>query len=326
MSAHPNTPHDSLIKTLLEVPERASVVLRESLPASLLDKLSDDNPQHLPGSFIDPNLQPSHSDRLFQARLRDGRAAYVYVLIEHKSTPDASTPVQLLGYMQRIWQRHAEHTPQQRAHRYRHLPPIIPLVLYNGRPDWSVPLSLLECIDADEDLRDLQRNFGYQVRHLRPDDRSEPYSEDPVIRAVFRALALAFADDLSRDDLVRILRDLPPGHPLEKPLLVYIARVYGNIAEADVRHALEQTRPERAEELAMTVAEEWIERGKKEGRQEGRKEAEVAMLLRQIERKFGAQAKQVWRSRIEHATTGQLEMWLDRILDADRVEDVFADN
>ena len=76
----------------------------------------------------------------------------------------------------------------------------------------------------------------------------------------------------------------------------------------------------------MTVAEEWIERGKKEGRQEGRKEAEVAMLLRQIERKFGAQAKQVWRSRIEHATTGQLEMWLDRILDADRVEDVFADN
>ncbi|MCG5539406.1 Rpn family recombination-promoting nuclease/putative transposase [Halorhodospira sp. 9622] len=146
------------------------------------------------GEGGDPPICNHHTATAF-SKLAFATAGPPTSLIEHKSAPDASTPVQLLGYMQRIWQRHAEHTPQQRAHRYRHLPPIIPLVLYNGRPDWSVPLSLLECIDADEDLRDLQRNFGYQVRHLRADDRSEPYSEDPVIRGVFRALAAPFADN-----------------------------------------------------------------------------------------------------------------------------------
>lgn len=149
-----------------------------------------------------------------------------------------------------------------------------------------------------------------------------------MIRAVFRALAWAFVEDLGRDDLVELLRDLPPGHPLEKPLLVYIARVYGSIEEADVRQALEQTRPERAEELVMTVAEQWIkqgeERGVQKGRQEGRQEGEARTLLRLIERKFGAEAKEANRARVESATTQQLLTWTDRILDAEHVEDIFA--
>ncbi|MCG5531799.1 Rpn family recombination-promoting nuclease/putative transposase, partial [Halorhodospira halochloris] len=129
-----------------------------------------------------------HSDRLFVAQMRDGRPVFLYVLIEHKSAPDPGTPVQLLGYLQRIWRRYAEQSAEGRAARYRRLPPIIPLVIYNGKPAWSVPLSLFDCIDADEQLLEIQRDFGYQVRHLKPGEPGESYSQDPVIRAVFRAL------------------------------------------------------------------------------------------------------------------------------------------
>ncbi|MFB6259281.1 MAG: Rpn family recombination-promoting nuclease/putative transposase, partial [Thiohalorhabdaceae bacterium] len=71
-----------------------------------------------------------------------------------------------MGYQQRIWQRFAEQDGKGRAQRYRRLPPIIPLVIYHGRQEWSVPLALLDCIDADEELVALQRDFGYQVQHL----------------------------------------------------------------------------------------------------------------------------------------------------------------
>ena len=109
-------------------------------------KLAGADPEPLAGSFIDPELRESFSDRLFQAALKDGRTVYLYVLIEHKSEPDPGTPVQLVGYMQRIWQRYAEQDSPNRAWRYRHLPPIIPLVLYNGRLEWTVPLSLMACM------------------------------------------------------------------------------------------------------------------------------------------------------------------------------------
>ncbi|BAU56998.2 putative transposase [Halorhodospira halochloris] len=111
---------------------------------------------------------------------------------------------------------------------------------------------------------------------------------------------------------------------------MYIARVYSYIQEKDVRQALEQTRPDRAEELVMTVAEEWIKRGEKRGEKRGQKrgshQTATKTLLRQIERKFGAEAKEASRARVERAALGELEMWLDRILDAERIEDVFAED
>ncbi|WP_238639568.1 hypothetical protein [Halorhodospira halochloris] len=107
---------------------------------------------------------------------------------------------------------------------------------------------------------------------------------------------------------------------------MYIARVYSYIQEKDIRQALEQTRPDRAEELVMTVAEEWIKRGEKRGQKRGSHQTATKTLLRQIERKFGAEAKEASRARVERAALGELEMWLDRILDAERIEDVFADD
>ncbi len=319
MTDHPTTPHDALVKKLLEAPERVGVVLRESLPAAVRGKLADADPEPLPGSYIDSRLKEQRSDRLFRARLRDGRTIYLYVLIEHKSEPDPATPVQLLGYLQRIWRRYAEQSRDGRAHRYRHLPPILPLVIYNGRPEWSAPLSLLACIDADDELLALQRDFGYQVRHLRPDECDEQYSEDPVVRSVLRALAWAYARNLNWEDLVRLLRDLPPGHPMEKPLLVYIASVYREIEKADVRRALEETRPDNAEELTMTVAEEWIQQGERRGEQKG----EAKVLLWLLEDKFGATAAQRYRRQVKQADEAAIKQWSSRILRAGTVEEVF---
>ncbi|MCG5548900.1 hypothetical protein LRD17_09095 [Halorhodospira halochloris] len=102
--------------------------------------------------------------------------------------------------------------------------------------------------------------------------------------------------------------------------------MYSYIQEKDIRQALEQTRPDRAEELVMTVAEEWIKRGEKRGQKRGSHQTATKTLLRQIERKFGAEAKEASRARVERAALGELEMWLDRILDAERIEDVFADD
>ena len=35
----------------------------------------------------------------------DGRAAFVYVLIEHQSSPDPMMPLRMLRYVMRIWER-----------------------------------------------------------------------------------------------------------------------------------------------------------------------------------------------------------------------------
>ena len=63
--------------------------------------------------------------------------------------------------------------------------------------------------------------------------------------------------------------------------------------------------------------------GLKEGRKEGRKEGERAALLRLLERRFGA-LPEALTARVADASTNEIESWLDRVLDATSLDDVFA--
>ncbi|MCG5548795.1 Rpn family recombination-promoting nuclease/putative transposase [Halorhodospira halochloris] len=49
------------------------------------ERLTDDLPEPLPGSYVDDNLRNTYSDRLFKAWLLDDSPVIIYVLIEHKN-------------------------------------------------------------------------------------------------------------------------------------------------------------------------------------------------------------------------------------------------
>jgi hypothetical protein len=277
----PTNHHDALFRALLDDPRRAAILLREQLPAVLAARLTADAPRLLDGTYIDEHLRDTQSDRLYQVTLTGGKPALLYVLLEHKSAPDPGTPLQLLGYLARIWTRYAE----GRAARLRRLPPILPLVLYHGRQPWNIPTSILECLDTDDEVRDWLRDLRYQVRDLGP----MPYpkrSSDPAVRAALGALCAVFVRDLAPADLARILRDLPDGEALERQVLVYIVRHYA-ITETQFRAALAEAKPAREETLHMTVAQEWIERGIEKGVHQGFAQGQAAAVIGILEARFG---------------------------------------
>ncbi len=67
----------------------------------------------------------------------------------------------------------------------------------------------------------------------------------------------------------------------------------------------------------QTFIDDYIEQGMQKGMHKG----EALTLLRQMKRKFGHISEPV-RQRIESADHETLSIWLDRILDAERIEDV----
>ena len=145
----PTQPHDKLFKGLLDQPGTAGFLLRERLPAEISSLLTDDPPELLDGEFIDEALRGSQSDRLFRAALKGGGDVLLYVLIDHKSTPEPGVILQLLGYSVRIWFRYAG----GKAEALRSLPPILPLVVYHGASEWRVSLSLRDTIDAPDAIK-----------------------------------------------------------------------------------------------------------------------------------------------------------------------------
>jgi predicted transposase/invertase (TIGR01784 family) len=138
-----DNPHDALFKATFSQPEHAAGELRTVLPDAMVQQVDWDTLQVEPGSFVDENLTDRHSDLLYSVQVA-GRKAFVYVLLEHQSTPDPWMPWRMLTYVVRVWERHRREHPTETT-----LPAVIPVVLFHGQRPWTGPTGLLELVDLD---------------------------------------------------------------------------------------------------------------------------------------------------------------------------------
>ena len=316
----PATPHDALFRALLADPGRAETLVREYLPRAVAAELSDAPIRLVDASFVDAVLHQSHSDRLFRARLKDGGIAFIYVLLEHKAAPDPGTPLQMLGYMVRIWQRYAE----DRASRLRALPPIVPLIFYHGRERWSEALSVAEMIAGEGELAAFARRLCCVLHDLgqRP---LAGLSGNPAVWSGLAALVVALRGQPEEGVLRRILSGVPDESELELQVLSYIVRTY-ELRPAVLETAARAAKPQRWEALMSTVAEAWMRegkaRGRAEGRAEGKAEGKAETLLRLLQRRFGPVAESA-RARVAAGSAAEIDAWFDALLDAQSVTEVF---
>ena len=144
-----HNPHNAFFNATFEDPRLAGIFFHENLPNRIAQHLDYSQPEKIDGSFIDEDLTGSQCDALFRVRTKTGKPVYMYVLLEHKSTPDPGLPLQLATYTARIWKRHVKvNGPASHSA----LPPIIPMVLYTGQRHWNVPGGLRDMIEGEPDL------------------------------------------------------------------------------------------------------------------------------------------------------------------------------
>jgi hypothetical protein len=89
----------------------------------------------------------------------------------------------------------------------------------------------------------------------------------------------------------------------------------------DLRMAIENS--PKIQGSIMTTGQKLMEQGRSEGRSEGRVEGQAAIVRRQLTRRFGP-IPQAWQDLLDTASTAQLDLWADRLLDAKNLAEVFA--
>jgi len=197
---------------------------------------------------------------------------------------------------------------------------------------WDVATSVLDCIAANADILAEQGAFRYHLRDLGPVPDGQR-AADRAVRAVLGALCGVFERKVGVPLLERILRDLPDGDLLEQLVLVYIVRHY-QTTEAVFRQALSKAKPGREEALQMTVAQEWIERGRIEGirlgeargeaRGESRGEARAlaGSIVDILETRFGVVDEEA-RARLASVDAQTLRPLIRRALSVPSIEALF---
>ena len=351
------THHDALFRALVSRSDRAGALLQDHLPSEIAVLVDFEHlPDLMEGTFINGDGAKTQCDALFRVRLKSGQDARIYVLLEHKSSVDYDTPMQIARYMLNIWARELKATP---AH--HKLPMILPLVFYHGRGEWTVPLSLAEMIDTPDGVDDPLRGFAYTLRDLH---RLDPWhlAQDPEVLAALLALRLVFEKNILPDLLDLVTGGTVDGSEFESHIITYISEKF-NVDAPTLEASLQRTKPQRWEILMGTAAESWLEQGrtegwtegkaegkaegrtegraegKAEGRTEGRAEGEVLGIekgkvigiaegkaetfLRQARLKFDA-IPDARVAQVRAASLVQIDAWLDALILAEDLNDVFA--
>ena len=147
-------------------------------------------------------------------------------------------------------------------------------------------------------------------------------------------LKYALVEAPSYPDLLESVRNLSRRDlKLKSPLAGYMVETH-NLTREALERLLREADPELWETVMPTAAEEWrqegraeglaegLMRGKAEGRAEGKAEGKAETLLRQLERRFGAVPEDA-RARVLSAPIEDLDAWLDAIVSASSLDEVF---
>jgi len=285
-----------------------------------LDGLDLDGLERVNAKFHAHTGERREGDLVWRIPRRDGGDAYVMLLLEFQSTPDHWMALRLLVYAGLLWQQLVS---ERRLLPDGRLPPILPIVLYNGDPRWRAPVELRDLIGLSEaspmwcwqpGLRyhlidegafgegELEVRDGLPALLFRLENTSDPGLLSGVADAVLAWFARHRGFDAARGIFVELLSaamaPLGPGVPVPEELL-------------EMRNML------------ATRMEQWLLEREQRGEQKGRQQGETAVLLRQLERRFGILPD--WaRDRVLAADSAMLEQWSLRVLDAAKLEEVLA--
>jgi predicted transposase YdaD len=274
MAEETHHPHDLMVRTVLSDLTEASSFLQTHLSDEASQGLNWSTLRLVEGSFVDEHLRGSEADLLYEVeQVSSQDAVWLYVLLEHQSTPDRWMRFRLLKYCCRIWDQSFHDQPEQRE-----LRPIVPLVFYQGERRWSHSREFADLFA--ESVRDWPGvpRFAHGLidqSGMRP----EEVQGDLKVRIMQLVMLAAYHPTLAwMEQVARLLGALSAlapsgGMNYVRICVLYILATQEPEAALSFRGVLQRHAPEVGDDL-MTYAQELL----KEGRTEGEIKAEVRII------------------------------------------------
>ena len=327
-----NKTHDSSYKFLFSNPELVRDLIMGFIPDDWLHSLDYATLEKVPGSYISDDFQQREDDIVWRVKV-GGDWLYLYLLIEFQSSVDKYMALRMMVYVGLLYQdliKRGEVLTDGR------LPPILPIVLYNGSKRWTAVTDIADLIPA---VPGLVEQFKPKLKYLLIDENAysdtELASLNNLVAAVFRfeqsdgletvqdlvSLLIVWLDD--RIDLRRMFA-----------LWIRAALMRNNnyniiLPQVDDLLEIKVMLSERIEQWALAyIAEGKLEgelKGKLEGKLEGKHEGEMLALQKLLSKRFGAIPADITRL-IANAPLEIIEHWFDRAIDAEQLADIFKDD
>ena len=134
--------HDAAYKNLFTDPEMVASLLRRFVPADIVAEMDFSSLEPFPADHIAEDRRERRNDIVWRVRLKES-FCYLLFLLEFQSREDWWMAVRILAYTALLWQDIIKADKLRAGDK---LPPVFPLVLYNGGKAWKAPTDLRELL------------------------------------------------------------------------------------------------------------------------------------------------------------------------------------
>ena len=308
---------DASYKLLFSAPEVVRDLVLGFIPDAWLHSLDYSTLEKMPGSYITDDLRQRADDVVWRVKA-DGEWMYLYLLIEFQSSVDAWMAVRIMTYVGLLYQdliRRGEVPGGKR------LPPVLPIVLYNGDAKWTAATDIATLIPK---VPGLVAKYLPKLEYLLIDENQ--YAEADLAELKNLVAAIIRIEHPENEQallaLIDLVNELLQGNAeLKRTFAIWIRAVLLRQS----KDSLVLPKVQDLKELKMTLAErfdQWARNYEQKGIEKGIEKGEALLLQRQLTRRFGTLPSDVV-GQIAGATAAQLEQWGDRVLDAASLEEVF---
>lgn len=258
-----STPHDAVFKKFLRHGDTARDFLDIHLPSSLRPLCDLETLRLESASFIEEDLRACYSDVLWSLKTTAGEG-YIYVVIEHQSSPDAHMAFRLMRYAIAAMQRHLDAG-------HKRLPLVVPMLFYHGiATPYPYSLCWLDGFTHPAHARSLYATaFPLVDITAIPDDEIVQHRRVALLEFMQKHIRQRDLTKLVEQIIAILVKEYTNDSQL-KTLFNYL--VYSGDAPRFGRFIRELARraPQHHKEELMTIAERLQEVGRRKGKIEGR--------------------------------------------------------
>jgi predicted transposase/invertase (TIGR01784 family) len=273
--------HDHSYRQLFSHVEMVRDLLTGFVRDDWVGSLDLDSLEPVKGSFVTDDYRDREDDVIWRVRWSDGWL-YIYILIEFQSTEDRFMAVRIANYATLLYQ---DLIAQGALTRSGRLPPVLPIVLYNGEPRWTAQTDLFALIEsAPGGLERYRPQWSYLLLDEGAIARDDNYP--PEVRNLVAAL---FRLEKARDEATWLAVYARLVELLDSAALDSLKRAFGRWID---RSFIRKKRPEirlpdiddfnEVHVMLQQRVEQWnaeiLERGRQEGRHEGRRETALELI------------------------------------------------
>lgn len=285
--------HDTSYRFLLSSKKLFVELLRSFVHQGWVSSIDEANVQPIPHSFILQDFKRKEADLVYQVNL-GGQEVVFYLLVEMQSRVDFLMPYRLLLYQIEIWRYLLKDKKKKETGKKSfRLPPIVPIVLYNGKRRWTASRQFRKLLSHEGLFGPALINFEYLLVDV------VRYSEEDLL-ALSNTIGAVFMLDQAKDQeqlqerlgkLMHTIKHMP--EESQQHFIAWIANVIGRKLppnEPALQQLIDHVKGD-ASVMGLDKILDDIERkgklegkleGKIEGRMEGEREAREAVAKQML--------------------------------------------